>query len=82
MKLCRGLKDYGTWCRKDKIMEINNNLAFIMERKGNLEIIKDLGKYSNSPVFLKRSIESMKLQVDVLKAKIKLYEKRLEGDEK
>ena len=35
----RRIKDYGQWCRKGKIMYLNNQMAESMSKKGNVEIM-------------------------------------------
>jgi len=78
MKLVKCLKEFGCWAKKGKIVQINNNLAYAMERRDIIEIIKDLGHYNESPYFLKKSIASMKVQIKILEDKIKTYEKKME----
>ncbi len=53
-------------------------MALMMERKGVIKVIKDLGKYNESPHFLKQNIVSMEQQIKALEKKIKMYKKRLE----
>lgn len=82
MYLVEILKDYGQWAKKGKTRELSDHMTFHMSKKGVVKIIKYLGKHSESPYYLRRSIESAKRQIKELQDKIKMYEKRLKESEK
>lgn len=73
----KGLQDYGCWCKKGEIHEVNNTLAMSTSRKGITEIIEFLGNCPYSKHHLLESIKSMKIQVKNLQEKIKRYEEML-----
>lgn len=71
------IKDFGTWAKKGEIIEVSNDRAIYMEKKGAAKILKYLGNFHDSPYFLKRSIESMENQITAMLKKIRDYEDRL-----
>ena len=77
------LKRFGTWSYIGKIMDLNNNLADVMERRGIVKKIKYLGNFSagrqsqTNPSYLKYLIESAENRIRKEEIKIEKYKESL-----
>lgn len=78
MYLVKIIKSDIKWLINGKTYELNNESATRLEREGVLEIIKYLGKQSESEYYKKKQVKRYKEQIEELKIKIKRIEKELE----
>lgn len=69
------LKDFGCWSKKGKVIRLNNNLAERMEKRGIVEIIKNLGTNTETKESMKLKILKIEANIQTLKTKKKEYKK-------